>query len=338
MVISTLLKLSERLLYILKISSFLASVILLTFTGAMGFYAYSQKPYIVEEYPVARASAVSEYSLMFELAPNDIYGTTLPYEGKKLPVYLSLLREVVIQHFFRMLHTPASGNYSIEVVLVHPDGWSKTYSRKSEVFSNKSLVASVTRLNITETHLLMRNLAEQADIRLTAYSINITTSIYYSVNLDSETRRDSITHTVALGVDFFRGLMEVRGGLRESKSMSVFKERTIPVVFAGLTIETLRIIAPVLGVAGVALLSTYMYILTRVEKTHTTAKLERKYKDIIVESIKPPEFSSMDVVALKDIEELAKAARILEKPIVKTSLDKTVYYLVDRKTAYIVEE
>lgn len=332
-------KLTEKMLDYLKSSFLIASIVLIVLAGVVGSYAYSREPYIVEDYVAARADAVSEYGITFELAPNDIYGTTLSYDGKKLPVYLSLLRNVVVRHSFRLLYGHASGNYSLEITLVHPDGWSKVFSQTSRAFSGEPALSSVAQLNITETRLLMESLAKQAGTRLTAYNINITAKISYTATVGSEKRGDSIAHTVILNLDISRGLAEVRGGLKENKPIIIPGRRAVPVVLAGFTVDTLRTTVPVLGLAGVVLLSAYTYLSVKTEKTPSIAELERKYRDILVEGAAPPEFSSMDVVVLKNIEELVKVARILEKPVVKASsgLDKVVYYIVDKKTVYVVE-
>lgn len=322
---------------VLRYSVLTASIVLVLLAGALGFYAYSQDPYLVEEVMVTRASAVSRYNITFNLEQNDIFGTRLSYNGS-LPIYLSLLQGAEIWHSFSISQGSATGSRTLSIYLAHPDGWAKTLLKISDTFSEKSSITLPIQLNISETLLLMESLVKQIGGRLTEYDIIISTVVEYTATIESETRSGSINHTVALNIDVARNRVAVKGNPREYEPHIVTVRRELPVTLFGLSIEGLRVATPILGIAGVALLSTYIVAFVRARESNSIAKLESRYRDIIVEGSKLPESPAGGVVALKSLEELVKVARILERPIVKVVFNSnTVYYIVDRGTTYVVE-
>ncbi|MEM2055905.1 MAG: DUF5305 family protein [Sulfolobales archaeon] len=333
-------KLNKRVIDVFIYFTLFASVVLLVLAGVLGSYAFSREPYVVEEIVVARASAISEYSIVFNLKPNEIYGTSIAYGGKPIPIYLTLAQEAVVKHTFRLTYGIASGNYSLSIYVAHPDGWTKEIRKTREGFTEKSSVARLESLNITEIRLLMENLSKQVGIRLTSYDIVVVAEVSYSVTLASQVKKGSIEHSIKLEVDLSRGLITVRGESSQSKLETATTKVVTPVTLAGIHVEVLRTVSPVIGVVGLSLLSAYLVMSAKFKETSRVLRLERKYRDVIVEGSKLPDFSSNEIAVLKDLEELVKVARIVEKPVIKVTPnpDKIVYYIVDRRTVYIVEE
>ncbi|MEM2500018.1 MAG: DUF5305 family protein, partial [Sulfolobales archaeon] len=195
-------------------------------------------------------------------------------------------------------------------------------------------------LNMTEIRLLMESLSKQAGIRLTSYDIVVVAEVSYSVTLASQVKKGSIEHSIKLEVDLSRGLIMVRGESSQSKLETATTKVVTPVTLAGIHVEVLRTASPVIGVVGLSLLSAYLVMSAKFKETSRVLRLERKYRDVIVEGSKLPDFSSNEIAVLKDLEELVKVARIVEKPVIKVTPnpDKIVYYIVDRRTVYIVEQ
>lgn len=332
--------LPKSLAGILTYTTLFASIVLLVLAGVLGSYAFSRDPYIVEDVVVARADAVSEYGIAFLLSPNEIYGTVLAYEGKPVPVYLALAREVLLKHTFRLSYGTASGNYSLRVYVAHPDGWTKEIRSAADSFSARPTVSLSERLNVTELRSFVEGLSRQAGIRLASYSIVVVAKVDYSVALGPHVRRGSVEHRVDLEVDQTRGWIAVRGEPSQSRPVTVSTRVVTPVTLAGVPVESLRTVAPSMGVAGVALLFAYVVVFARSKETGPTVRLERKYRDLIVEGTRLPDLSSGDLVVLKDLEELVKVARLVERPVVKVSSNpgRVVYYIVDRRITYIVED
>lgn len=330
---------AKKVLTAMKYVALASSVVLLALAAVLGFYSYSREPYVVEEVVLARADAVSDFNITFNLVPNDIYGTTLTYAGKSLPVYLAILRDIPINYTFKLSQGSASGSYSLRIKLVHPDGWTKELFMLSGQFSEESSISLSANLNVSEIQLFMENLTKRIGVKQSYYEVAVDAELGYLATLEAGTKGGSVTHTIILRVDLARGLVTVKGEPRISEAITITSRRTTSTKLAGIPLETMRTATPLMGVAGTALLFTYVVAQTKKLEEDEVLRFEKKYKDIIIEGERLPDLSSSDVVVLKSQEEVVKVARILEKPVVKVAKDpnKVIYYVLDRKTVYVVE-
>ena len=117
---------SRKLLRTLNTSLLIASLIMVSLAGVIGYAAFTKKPYKVKEYTLFSIKRRSEYSLKFLLIPNEVFGEELSYD-LKTPIYLSIVKFIHINYSLDYRNATASGNLNMTVNVVHPDGWSKTY-------------------------------------------------------------------------------------------------------------------------------------------------------------------------------------------------------------------
>lgn len=322
---------------LLRHSLLISSVALIVFAALVGIYAYSREPYITVDALAARSDITSTYGLVFNLRPNDVFGTKLVFRGGDVPIYLAPLEGATVSYSIRLSRGIFSGTYTIRVAVQHPDGWSKSLWEYNGNFSMASQVSKSLELNISEITYTMERLSGQIGIRLTTFDIVIASYSDYTVSLGAESRSESLEHSLTLTIDLIRNRVFVKGNTESSRTVEIRYTKTIPVYVLGLPLDLARTVTPIVGALGIGLLSVYIAIYMKEITEDVVARLEKKYRDIIVEGAKPPTLLG-EVIEIKDLEELAKVARVLEKPIIKIPMESggIEYFIVDKNTAYMV--
>ncbi len=330
---------SRKLLRTLNTSLLIASLIIVSLAGVIGYAAFTKKPYIVKEYTLFSIKRRSEYSLKFLLIPNEVFGEELSYD-LKTPIYLSIVKFIHINYSLDYRNATASGNLNMTVKVVHPDGWSKTYLLISKSFNNTSHVIGELKLNLSRLLMFMNNLTSELGLKPTPFDVIVDTSVKSRLKVDSRVVMDPFTHPITLTIDTRNNKVIVKGNLSNSATISRKISKTKELNIIGFNINTLRLISIILAIVGISFLTTSTFMLMRLRSFNIVEKFEKKYSDILVTTDSIPKGSNVTKISLSNLEELAKLARLLERPILKlqpSNGDKLQYFIVDRDVVYVVK-
>ncbi|OYT48040.1 MAG: hypothetical protein B6U85_03785 [Desulfurococcales archaeon ex4484_42] len=330
---------SRKLLKTLNTSLLIASLIMVSLAGVIGYAAFTKKPYIVKEYTLFSIKRRSEYSLKFLLTPNEVFGEELSYDPKT-PIYLSIVKFIHINYSLDYRNATASGNLNMTVNVVHPDGWSKTYLLISKSFNNTSRIIGELKLNLSRLLMFMNNLTSELGLKPTPFDVIVDTSVKSRLKVGSRVVMDPFTHSITLAIDTRNNKVVVKGNLSNSATISRKISKTKELNIVGFNINTLRLVSVILAVVGISLLTTSTFLLMRLRSFNTVEKFEKKYSDILVTTDSIPKGSNVTKISLSNLEELAKLARLLERPILKlqpSNGDELQYFIVDRDVVYVVK-
>jgi len=330
---------SRKLLKTLNTSLLIASLIMVSLAGVIGYAAFTKKPYIVKEYTLFSIKRRSEYSLKFLLTPNEVFGEELSYDPKT-PIYLSIVKFIHINYSLDYRNATASGNLNMTVNVVHPDGWSKTYLLISKSFNNTSRIIGELKLNLSRLLMFMNNLTSELGLKPTPFDVIVDTSVKSRLKVGSRVVMDPFTHSITLAIDTRNNKVVVKGNLSNSATISRKISKTKELNIVGFNINTLRLVSVILAVVGISLLTTSTFLLMRLRSFNTVEKFEKKYSDILVITDSIPKGSNVTKISLSNLKELAKLARLLERPILKlqpSNGDELQYFIVDRDVVYVVK-
>jgi len=159
---------------ILKISS-IALIISMAIIGVGAFLAigaFTREPTISIERTLYRVERISSYNPTFLLEPNEIYETDVIQAAPSQPVYLSLVKLVIVNYTYAVSSGIASGSIRVATYLIHPDGWIKRFG-ETNIQINSSSASALIQLNINSTTELMARLSKQVMARSDLYTIRI---------------------------------------------------------------------------------------------------------------------------------------------------------------------
>ena len=330
---------SKKLLKTLYTSLLIASLIMVSLAGVIGYATFTRKPYVVKEYTLFSVRRRSEYSLKFLLAPNEVFGEELSYDPK-IPIYLSIVKFIHINYSLDYENATASGNLNITINVVHPDGWSKTYLLTSKSFNNTSHIIGELKLNLSRLQMFMNNLTSELGLKPSLFDVIVDTSVKSRLKVGSRVVIDPFTHSITLTIDTRNNRVTVKGNLSKSDIISRKISKTEEVNIVGFKVNTLRLVSIILAIVGISSLTISTFMLMRLRSFSIVEKFERKYSDILVTTDSMPKGSNVTKISLSSLEELAKLARLLERPILKlqpSNGGELQYFIVDRDVVYVVK-
>lgn len=301
------------------------------FTGflllALGVFlalvAYLTPPYVerpVLEYSFTINSAFDGY---VSLVPNPVFGNSTPLRG--LPTYATVARELYVTHSLSTTGGVFKGAVKYSVYLAHPDGWRVAY------IPNATLPIVV---NITKAAEYMDQLGKTLGVSAGDFSIVVAVEISGAVSAGPYTREVYKTHAVALAVSRSRNKVELVGNLTTSENYNSTRVDRRPVTIYGRPVEDVRTAAVGIAAAGATVAIAATSLSPRRKTPEEEA--EEKLKTLTIETAEV-DIPTAALIRVKTPEGLAKAAKMLEKPIIKITGSKPRYYVIDRDTAYYYE-
>jgi len=325
---------------ILKIS-FIALIISMAIIGVGAFLAigaFTREPTISIERTLYRVERIPSYNLTFLLEPNEIYETDVIQAAPSQPVYLSLVKLVIVNYTYAVSSGIASGSIRVATYLIHPDGWIKRFG-ETNIQINSSSASALIQLNINSTTELMARLSKQVMARSDLYTIRIVAIADTNIYISQYVRKDYTSHTIDLNILVGANKVALEGNQTTAIAYEEKTRRTEAAKLAGgITVETGRTIALAITGVGLALFTASMILRIVVGGAKRPDEiLENKYSGIIVEIDKPTNLNkSTNIVYISKVDEMVKLSRLLEKPILKECLsrNKCEYYIVDHDITY----
>ncbi|PWV37337.1 MAG: hypothetical protein DJ555_02685 [Desulfurococcaceae archaeon] len=330
----------ERLLR-LSLLLAIASIILIGVGAFIAVGAFTREPYIVSEKTLYRITRVSELNLTFVLEPNEIYEGEVIQPDSSIPIYLSLVRLLMVNYTYSLSQGVASGGMRVNVLLIHPDGWVKKYY-ETPINTDSRSVSKVFSLNLSDATELMIKLSKQVKAKQDMFTLRIVVDGDITISHQQYARRDSLSHALDLKVLVGYNKIEISG----NQSMrSVFEEKSKSVETArlmGMSVDSARGVSLALTTGGVTLTLVSIVLRVNARKPERPEEiLESRYSQAIVEvsSINMHSGNYRNIVYIEKPEELIKLSKILEKPVLKECYDtkKCDYYIMDQDTAFMLK-
>ncbi|HWQ16618.1 MAG TPA: DUF5305 family protein [Sulfolobales archaeon] len=319
----------------------IASIALIGIGAFMALGAFTREPYIVNEKTLYRITRVSELNLTFVLEPNEIYERDVIQPDGSIPIYLSLVRLLIVNYTYSLNQGTASGGMRINVLLIHPDGWVKRYY-EIPINIDSRAASREFNLNLSDIVELMTRLSKQVMAKQDMFTLRIAVSGDTTILYEQYQRRDPLSHIMDLTVLVGYNKIEISG----NQSMrSTFEEKNRSIETArlmGMSVEDARSISLALTTGGVALTLVSIIVRSSARKPERPEEiLESRYSQAIVEvsSLNKHGGKHRNIIYIEKPEELIKLSKILEKPVLKECYDagRCDYYIVDQDTAFMLK-
>jgi hypothetical protein len=188
---------------------------------------------------------------------------------------------------------------------------------------------------VAELETIKRTLETETGTSSSTYTLEISPTF----TTDANTNVGQIHQTFAptLTIDFERtdqGDIITITELHQTKPGAITENQTIT-RYDILNQRGVSYILIVLSIAGLGF-STYFYMKTKPKQTTIPLeKLTAPYKDLIIEAQTPPQtLPGTTIIAVTTIQELAKTAEILAKPMILTKEPKPTLTIIDQNTIY----
>jgi hypothetical protein len=306
------------------------------------FYTHQLPSYETRINTIATYKHTEYYSYLAKLKPNTFYNRTIlrPGEG---PLYTAIVDYVNITSKYSFISSPppknATTNTNVEIEIESPDKWTRTLSEDEaldllEFSGSQDFKITVNRTKIYE---YVKRIDEEVGIRSTSYNINVKPLIHCNAIVAATQIDETFTPTLTISfitsgdIGNYISIEEIfqtkDGKITETSKIYlewVEKQRKIAYASAAFTSILL---------AGSAIL----YIQRRPEAPpkKTIEKVIAPYKELITETTeRPPE--TENTIKINTIEDLAKTAEILAKPILHTQEDQDhIFYVIDGNTKYL---
>jgi hypothetical protein len=312
---------------------------ILTLTSIITIYTVYQTP--TEETTtntLCTYTSTATYDYTATLEPNIIYNITIlkPNEGT---IYTKITKQINITltyTFHATLPTETTITYSLTQTL-------QTGTLSHQINTTTPTTTNQTQIQITLPQIIkteldqtMTKLATETGTSTTAYySLEITPT--FTINANTTAGSIQQTFTPTLTIEFKRtdqGDITAIGDLYQTKTGAITENQTITredILYQRYT--SYALIAT--SIAGL-FFSTYFYIKTKPKIQEIPLdKIIAPYKDLIIEAKEPPKTQpETTIINVQTIQELAKTAEILAKPIILTRKPQPTLTIIDQNTIY----
>lgn len=312
----------------------------LTLVSTMTVYAIHQAP--LEETTtetLGTYTSIADYDYTAMLEPNTIYNnkTTLrPNEG---PIYSKIAKQINITLTYRFSSTLTLQETTISYQLIQTI---KTAALQYQISASQRTTTNQTRIQLAippvikaELDAIKRQLETDTGTSSATYTLEITP--IFEIDIDTTKGRIRQVFMPSLDVIFKRteqGDVITIEDLRQTE-MEAITENQKQINQEVVNQRYISYIFSAVSVAGV-FFSFYFYRNTSItEEKPSLDKLISPYKDLIITAQELPK-TSLDVtlVSVGNIQELAKIAEILAKPMILVKEPTPTLTVIDQNTIY----
>jgi len=310
------------------------------------FYVNGLPTYDFKSKTLCKYQNIGNYNYIAELKPNIIYNnkTTLkPGEGL---LYTTIVKKINLNFTYNFKCEPKPDNikinYTIIVQLESPEKWVKTFSadESQEIFKLSDKLNFTMQLNCTEIRSLVSMLDKETGTHTSNYNLNLKPKINVlaNVTLENNVKIINSTFTPELTVTFKTGYEKGNcitiENLNQTKTGAITKTEKI-YLYGTTNLRIGSYILTAVTITGLAT-SSILYIKNKppIKPEKAIRKLTAPYKDLIAKTTKPaPETET--TIEVETLEDLAKIAEILARPILHTTEAKEhTFYIIDNNTKY----
>lgn len=309
------------------------SIIPLVIGGILGIISFATEPYYTKELTLYSYTKNSEITITLLLKPNRIYEKTTAILIHN-STYLNLVEGVDVGYVYRVFGGSFVGNYNLTISLSHPDGWSKRYLSIVDRINGSSMHTR-SMINISEIVIHMENICKQISMKVVQFDVVIEVKTEGYVRANYFSAGDQQLHRAVIHIDLLNNKISTHDGLvqntRVDKKSSI-QEVNYLLGFSITFARTLSLVITSTGFMGFIAYTSMYYV--RIKKVDVIKDFESRYHELIIESRDTTKVAR-DSIYVSSLEELAKTARILEKPITKIYGDGVMYVVLDKDIMYV---
>jgi len=285
------------------------------------------------------------YDYVAQLKPNIIYNkTTLaPGEGT---LYTAITDHINITFTYTLTSNPTptttTTQHQTTIEIESTGKWTKTLNptQKQEIFQLTETLNFTLQIDKTKIQPLVDLIDSEIGIRTATYSININPTIHTTAETSAGTIDETFTPTllIAFKTDPNTGNYIDITGLHQTKPGQIQDTQTnyLPWVKSLQNLSYLFLATTISATA----LTTVAYIKLKPtfppKPPKPLQKIVEPYKDIIAQTTEsPPKTPQTKTINLTTLEDLAKIAETLIKPILRTQKgNEHTFYIIDNNTTY----
>jgi hypothetical protein len=226
---------------------------------------------------------------------------------------------------YRLTQTLKTGTLSLQINTTTPTTTNQTLIR-----------ITIPRIIKGELDPIITKLATETGVSTsTYYSMDITPT--FTINANTTAGQINQIFTPTLTIEFQhtdQGDITTIGDLHQTKTDTITENETI-IRYDILYQRYASYILIAISIAGL-FPSTYFYIKTKPKTEQIPLdKITAPYKDLIIEAKEPPKTTpETTIINVQTIQELAKTAEILAKPIILTRKPQPTLTIIDQNTIY----
>ena len=314
----------------------------LTIVSAISIYTTHQTPlYPTRNTTLLTYTQTATYDYTAILSSNTIYNisTLLPGEG---PLYTAILEEIKITFEYEFTSYPpatnATTNPAITIEIQSPEKWTRTLSELEarELLQLNGSIGFTLTLNHTQISQFIQAIEEEVGLSTNTYNINIKPEIHQTATITgrkiTETFTPQLTISLVTGGDqgnhiTIENLQHDKPG-QITETTQLYNEK----------LEGQRNDATGFTALSAIILATttalYLQQRPRTPQTKPMKKIIAPYSDLITETTEPPP-DTPTTININTLEDLAKTAEILARPILHTQQGtQHTFYIIDQDTKY----
>lgn len=306
------------------------------------YYTHQFPMYKTQTTTLCTYQHMGTYNYVAKLKPNIIYGnktTLVPGEGA---LYTAIVKQINLTFTYVFSCNPKPENttisHQITIQVESPRRWTKKLSdaEAKEMFKLSSGLNFSIQVNCTKIRELVDSIDRETGTRSSTYSIHIKLEIHITANVAKQKINETFTPelTIAFKSEAEKGNYIDIQNLNQTKPGAITETHQIFLPKVQTQRTTSYVATAITAIA--LIISAFLYVRykppTPPEKI--IEKLKAPYKELIAETTqKPPETET--TIEVGTIEDLAKIAEILAKPIFHVSFNKTnLFYVLDTDIKY----
>jgi len=282
------------------------------------------------------------YDYVAQLKPSIIYGnktTLMPGEGA---LYTAIVKQINLTFTYVFSCNPKPENttisHQITILVESPGRWMKKLSdaEAKEMFKLSSGLNFSIQVNCTKIRELVDSIDRETGTRSSTYSIHIKPEIRITANITKQKINETFTPelTIAFKSEAEKGNYIDIQNLNQTKPGAITETHQIFLP----RVQTQRTISYVATVVTAIALIISAFLYVRYKPPAPPEKIIEKhtapYNDLIAKTTKPaPETET--TIEIETLEDLAKIAEILARPILHTKKgEEHTFYIIDNNTKY----
>jgi len=317
----------------------LTTFIILTLASIITVYAVHQTPtQETTTNTLCTYRSTATYDYIATLEPNTIYNNKTTLEPDEGTLYTKITKQINITltyTFYTTLPTNATITYSLTQTLKTP-AWPYQINETTPTTTDQKLIRiTIPPVNKAELETIKRQIETDTGTSSTTYTLEITPTFTIEANTTAGPIQQTFTPTLTLNfqrtnqgdiITIEELLQTQSGAITENQTITrqdVINQRYTSYILIATSITGLGF-------------STYFHTKTKPKiEEIPLEKLIAPYKDLIIEAQKapktPPEATTINITT---IQELARTAEILAKPIILTREPTPTLTIIDQNTIY----
>lgn len=284
-------------------------------------------------------TSTATYDYTATLEPNTIYNNKTTLKPNEGTLYTRITKQINITltyTFEATLPTEATITYNLTQAL-KTAAWTHPMSTTTQTTTNQTQIQiTIPPINRTELETIKRQIEEkETGTSSTAYAFEITPTFTVNANTTAGPVQQAFTPTLTINSKRTdQGDIITIEDLQQTNTGAITENQTITRQDI-LNQRYTSYILIAISIAGL-FFSSYFYIKTKPKTEQIPLdKLIAPYKDLIIEAKEPPKTTpETTIINVETIQELAKTAEILAKPIILTRKPQPTLTIIDQNTIY----